>query len=116
MPFGKGSRHAPEGREYTDKATGARIRQLTDHPSINHPTYFLQSSFFPDGRSLVFISFDKGVKGHPANQDVTLRRMNLGTKKIDVLGRFFGGQGTANVPCWSPDGRRIAFVTYQLIP
>jgi hypothetical protein len=27
-----------------------------------------------------------------------------------VLGRFFGGQGTINVPCWSPDGRKIAFV------
>ena len=35
---------------------------------------------------------------------------------IDVLGRFLGGQGTVNVPCWSPDGRRIAFVTYQLVP
>ena len=38
------------------------------------------------------------------------------TGKIEVLGRFFGGQGTVNVPCWSPDGRRIAFVTCQLIP
>ncbi len=32
-----------------------------------------------------------------------------------MLARFFGGQGTINVPCWSPDGRKIAFVTYQLI-
>ena len=50
------------------------------------------------------------------NKDVTLRMMTLATKKIDVLGRFFGGQGTINVPCWSPDGRKIAFVTYQLVP
>jgi len=70
----------------------------------------------PDGRSLVFVSFEKGVVGHPENKDVTLRRMNLESKKIDVLGRFFGGQGTVNVPCWSPDGRKIAFVTYQLVP
>jgi Tol biopolymer transport system component len=42
--------------------------------------------------------------------------MTLESKKIDVLGRFFGGQGTVNVPCWSPDGRKIAFVTYQLVP
>jgi Tol biopolymer transport system component len=47
---------------------------------------------------------------------VTLRMMSLDNKRIDVLGRFFGGQGTINVPCWSPDSRRIAFVTYQLIP
>jgi oligogalacturonide lyase len=60
MPFGKGSRHAPEGCEYTDRVTGARVRQLTDHPSINHPTYFLQSSFTPDGRALIFTSYRTG--------------------------------------------------------
>ena len=70
----------------------------------------------PDGRYLVFLSYEKDVIGHPANKDVSLRIMALGSKKIDVLGRFFGGQGTINVPCWSPDSRRIAFVTYQLIP
>ena len=41
--------------------------------------------------------------------------MTLATAKIDVLAKFFGGQGTINVPCWSPDGRQIAFVSYQLI-
>ena len=54
--------------------------------------------------------------GHPAEKDVELRRLELATGKVDVLGRFLGGQGTANVPCFAPDGRRIAFVTYQLIP
>ena len=70
----------------------------------------------PNGRSIVFLSYEKDVTGHPPNKDVTLRIMSLESKKIDVLGRFFGGQGTINVPCWSPDGRRIAFVTYQLVP
>src|SRR5260370_35354971 len=60
MPFGKGSRHAPEGFAYADKATGAKIRQLTDHPSINHPTYFLQSSFTPDAAALIFTSYRTG--------------------------------------------------------
>jgi hypothetical protein len=56
------------------------------------------------------------VAGHPADKDVTLRRLRLADGKVDVLGRFLGGQGTANVPCWSPDGRRIAFVTYHYAP
>src|SRR5579884_2863704 len=43
-----------------DPDTGARVHQMTAHPSINHPTYFLQSSFFPDDRSLVFTSYRTG--------------------------------------------------------
>jgi Tol biopolymer transport system component len=70
----------------------------------------------PDGRYVVFLSYDKDVTGHPENKDVTLRRMSLETKAIDVLGRIFGGQGTINVPCWSADSRRIAFVSYQWVP
>ena len=65
---------------------------------------------------MVFVSYEKGVKDHPENKDVTLRVLTLDTGKVDVLAKLFGGQGTANVPCWSPDGKRIAFVTYQLIP
>jgi hypothetical protein len=93
------------------KPDGSEQEQVT---SDEHNNWFPHPS--PDGRSLVFLSYEKDVTGHPENKDVTLRRMALGSKKIDVLGRFFGGQGTINVPCWSADGRRIAFVTYQLIP
>ncbi len=70
----------------------------------------------PDGKTIVFLSYDKSVTGHPENKDVILRRMRLSDKSIDILGRFFGGQGTVNVPCFSSDGKKIAFVTYQMIP
>ncbi|HEY2082518.1 MAG TPA: transporter, partial [Verrucomicrobiae bacterium] len=64
---------------------------------------------------IVFLSYDKSVKGHPANQDVTLRLMSLADKKIRVLAKLFGGQGTMNVPSWSPDSSQLAFVSYQLV-
>src|SRR5580658_1721880 len=60
MAFGKGARFPSELRSHIDSATGASVTQLTDHPSINHPTYFLQSSFTPDGRALIFTSYRTG--------------------------------------------------------
>ena len=73
-----------------------------------------------DGRYLVFLSYAGDVGGHPPDKDVTLRLLPLGagdpeTRNIQVLARVFGGQGTINVPCWSPDSQKIAFVTYQYI-
>jgi TolB protein len=70
----------------------------------------------PDGRYLVFLSYEGDVSGHPPNKDVMLRRMRIEGGQIEVVARFFGGQGTINVPCWSPDSTQIAFVTYQLLP
>ena len=70
----------------------------------------------PDGKWLVFLSYEKEVKGHPENKDVTLRIMPLAGGKIEVLAKLFGGQGTINVPSWSPDSRKLAFVSYQWLP
>jgi TolB protein len=70
----------------------------------------------PDGQRMVFLSYAADVTGHPANKDVTLRLMSLADKKITVLARLFGGQGTINVPSWSADSKRLAFVSYMLIP
>lgn len=65
---------------------------------------------------MVFLTYDKNVRGHPENKDVMLRLMSLRDRKISVLAKLFGGQGTMNVPSWSPDGSQLAFVSYQLVP
>jgi len=57
----------------------------------------------------------EGCQGHPANKDVMLRLMPASGGPIQVLARLFGGQGTINVPSWSPDSRRVAFVSYQAV-
>jgi TolB protein len=70
----------------------------------------------PDGKYMVFLTFDRSVVGHPENKDVTLRVMTLADQKIRVLATLFGGQGTINVPSWSPDSTRVAFVSYAIVP
>ena len=70
----------------------------------------------PDGRWIVFLSYEPDVKGHPENKDVMLRLLSLQTGKTEVLAKLFGGQGTINVPSWSPDSRSLAFVSYQTFP
>ena len=70
----------------------------------------------PDGKVMVFLSYEPEVKGHPPNKDVQLRLMNLADGKVTVLAKLFGGQGTINVPSWSPDSKKLAFVSYQLLP
>ncbi len=67
----------------------------------------------PDGKWLVFLSFDKSVKGHPASQNVLLRLIPLTGGKPKTSATLFGGQGTINVPSWSPDSTQIAFVSYR---
>lgn len=67
----------------------------------------------PDGKWLLFLSYEGSVKGHPANQNVTLRLMPLAGGKPKVVATLFGGQGTINVPSWSPDSSRVAFVSYR---
>jgi Tol biopolymer transport system component len=69
----------------------------------------------PDGKWLVFLSYDKSVKGHPANQEIVLRIMPATGGEPKILTHLFGGQGTINVPSWSPDSKKFAFVSYRLV-
>ena len=91
---------------------GSGQEQVT--PDDGYNNWFAHVS--PDGQRMVLLTYEKGVSGHPENQDVMLRIMTLANKKISVLAKLFGGQGTINVPSWSPDGLRLAFVSYLLVP
>jgi hypothetical protein len=94
------------------KPDGSGQEQVT--PDDGYNNWFAHIS--PDGQRMVFLTYEKSVSGHPENQDVMLRTMTLADRKIGVLTKLFGGQGTINVASWSPDGRRLAFVSYQLVP
>lgn len=83
-----------------DAATGTRIHQVTNHPSVNHLSYFLQSSFTPDSSHLIFVSDRSGGTqiydaGFP---DGPIRQLTSGTP---VHGYS---------PTLSPDGDSLFFV------
>jgi len=95
-------RMKPDGSDQQQVTSGEEWADWFAHPS-------------PDGKWLVFVSFDKSVQGHPPNKDVALRLMPAAGGEPRVLARLFGGQGTINVPSWSPDSRSVAFVSYRLV-
>jgi Tol biopolymer transport system component len=70
----------------------------------------------PDGKKMVFISFGDDVApgDHPPCKRVLLRMLDLekGGEPV-VVAYLYGGQGTINVPSWSPDSKQVAFVSYS---
>jgi len=86
-----------------EQVTFDSFKNWTPHPS-------------PDGRSVVFISYDPSVTTHAANKDIALRILSVGDDRIRTLVHVVGGDGSMNVPNWSPDSKRLAFVSYQFLP
>jgi len=104
---------AGPGDGKAERVTSDELEDWFPHPS-------------PDGKWLVFLSFPKGTPGHDVKTNVQLRMMPMPQRaahversdagSIQVLTQFFGGQGTINVNSWSPDSRKFAFVSYELLP
>lgn len=89
--------------------TGGSIEQLTFDERVNwfpHPS--------PDGSTVAYVSFPPGTLGHPADvDDVRLRLLDT-DGRIREVATLFGGQGTMNVPSWSPDSTQFAYVSYPM--
>jgi Tol biopolymer transport system component len=116
-----GPEYAPDGASiYFNSARSGRMqiwRMNADGSGQEPLTDDSYNNWFPhvspDGRWIVFLSYPSDIDpaDHPFYERVTLRIMPVDGGTPRVLAYVYGGQGTINVPSWSPDSRRVAFVS-----
>ena len=95
------------------KPDGSGQEQVTNDEFNN---WFAHIS--PDGKQIVFISFLKeevqpGI--HPPYKHVYIRLMPFAGGPAKVIAYFYGGQGSINTPSWSPDSKKVAFISNSII-
>lgn len=116
-----GSEFTPDGKYiYFNSSRNGRMqiwRMKPDGSSQEQITNDEYNNWFPhvspDGKWIVFLSFDKEVApdDHPFYKRVYIRLMAFSGGKAKIIAYLYGGQGTINVPSWSPDSKKIAFVS-----
>ncbi|MCC5942557.1 MAG: PD40 domain-containing protein [Balneolaceae bacterium] len=116
-----GSEYTPDGKYiyFNSERTGTMQiwRMRPDGSQQEQLTFDEYQDWFPhispDGKTVVFLSYMPEVPSgdHPFYKHVYLRKMPLDGGEPEVIAYLYGGQGTINVPSWSPDSRFISFVS-----
>ena len=116
-----GPEYSPDGRYiYFNSARTGRMQLWRMKPDGQNPEQLTHDEFnnwfphiSPDGKWIAFLSFSKAVapSDHPYYKQVYLRLMPVDGGPAKVIAYVYGGQGTINVPSWSPDSRKVAFVS-----
>jgi TolB protein len=116
-----GPEYSPDGKfiYYNGNETGTMQlwRMKPDGTGKEQITFDEYHNWFPhispDGKWIAYISFppDIAPNSHPSYKRVTLRLIPVSGGAPKVIAYLYGGQGTINVPSWSPDSKQIAFVS-----
>lgn len=116
-----GSEYSPDGKYIYFCSTRSGKMQVwrmdPDGRNQTQLTFDELNNWFPhvspDNKWLVFISFPKEVPAdkHPFYERVYIRLMPVEGGEPKVIAYLYGGQGSINVPSWSPDSKKIAFVS-----
>lgn len=119
-----GPEYSPDGKYiYLNSYRSGHMQIWRMRPDGSNPeqlTFDENSNWFahpsPDNTCIVYIAYTSDEKQqHLFGKNVKLRLMTLKDKSIrDLTPVFYGGQGTINVPSWSPDSKKIAFVSYSV--
>ena len=116
-----GSEFSPDGAWiYFNSSRGGTMQIWRMRPDGSDPEQLTQggtNAWFPhpspDGRWVAYLVYEDPIdpEDHPWYENVTLRVMPADGGPSRVVAYLYGGQGTINVPSWSPDSRRLAFVS-----
>jgi Tol biopolymer transport system component len=119
-----GPEYSPDGAYiYFNSTRSGRMKLWRMRPDGTNPeqlTFDELNDWFPhispDGKWMAFLSYESDVdpSDHPYYKQAYLRLLPVDRPEgvtPKVIAYVYGGQGTMNVPSWSPDSRRVAFVS-----
>lgn len=116
-----GPEYSPDGKYiyYNGSESGTMQiwRMKPDGSGKEQITFDEYNNWFPhispDGKWMIMLSYPPGIApaDHPLYKRVMLRLMPTSGGAPRVIAYLYGGQGTINVPSWSPDSKHIAFVS-----